>query len=374
MNFKLSKRTRSYIFLVLTVLAIFAINALLPTISGKSHYTADEITVTYKEYTQLKEADPYYTLTWSSEEKVNNYIKEYKKMYPEEALSVVNIPDDFEVEVYTKFFFQHSFWYISTITRTVSAILLFYAVFNVLCAKLKEEHVRYLELNKEMDTLSNNQLDPSSFEPWMSDVFNHDRKLNQHIDNVKYSLSLLEKHTPHSIRRLAIKDPSNPKCKTYIERKESLQAQLEEDYLKDVVVHTNVRHFQYIHPTFVLCGVNHIGRSTDSYSLIESDAKHLGRGALQKILTTLGVTVMFATLLTITVVAAADRPWYWIVIDILTTITPLLIQIPMAFEYSDSYMEDHLIPNLIARRSIALLYLAYIKKGEPNEETDITRD
>ena len=66
-----------------------------------------------------------------------------------------------------------------------------------------------------------------------------------------------------------------------------------------------------------------------------------------------------------TVVTAADKPWYWIVIDILATISPLIMQVPLAFDYCAQYMEEQLIPTLMSRKSIALLYLAY-EKGEQN--------
>jgi AAA+ ATPase superfamily predicted ATPase len=75
------------------------------------------------------------------------------------------------------------------------------------------------------------------------------------------------------------------------------------------------------------------------------------------------LTVMFASLLTVTVAGVADKPWYWIVIDVLTKIAPLIMQVPAAYDYCNMYMEGHLITNLLNRRSIALSYLADIQKG-----------
>lgn len=362
-----SKHTRSIFFLIVTALVIFIINGLLPTIEGKAHYTADPITMTYAEYSSRKILDPNLALTWNSE----NDILEYKQSHMDEEFHTVIIPDTFEVTVYTKFFFQHPFWYINTLTRTVSAILLFYSVFNYLLTKHKDVHKRYIELSNEMIDLSNNHLDPSTFEPWMEDVFNHKRKIAQHISNIKYRLGLLEKHTSYKIRLLAKKDPNNPKCAKYVHIRDDLHYKLTPEYITDVVVHRGVRNFKYIHPTFVLCGVNRIGRTTDSYSLIESDSKRLSKDVmLRAVLSTL-LTIMFATLLTITVVNATDRPWYWVLIDILTTIAPLLLQIPLAYDYCNTYMEEHLITNLLNRRTIALLYLADMK-GNTNGENKNT--
>ena len=361
------KHKRSVLFLIITAVVIFLINGLLPTIEGKAHYTADPINVSYKEYIEMKSEDNNYNLTWKSEQE----LLEYKKEHKIEGVYTVPIPDEFEVSVYTKFFFQHTFWYITTLTRTVSAILLYYSVFNYLLTKYKDTYKRYLDLNNEMTRLSNNDLDPSTFEPWMMNKFNHDRKVSQHIVNTKYKLSILERKTSYKVRALAKKDPNNRKCMHYVHKREDLQAQLDSKYIEDVVVNKGVKYFKYIHPTFITCGVNKLGRNTDSYALIQSDSARLSKDVLYKTIMSTLLTVMFATLLTITVVTAADKPWYWIVIDVLTTIAPLLLQIPLAYDYCNQYMEDHLITNLLNRRTIALLYLADVQKGYPYEK-DIT--
>ena len=368
-NVVTNKHSRSLVFLVITVIVIFAINALLPTIEGKSHYTADPVTITYKEYLEWTDTNPNYNLTWSSEEDLKDFIKAHTV----DGVLTTPIPEDMQVSVYTKFFFQHTFWYISTATRVVSAILLFFSVFNFILTKHKDTHKRYIELSEDMISLSNNSLDPSTFEPWMVDVFNHNRKIKQHIDNVKYALSKLEIRTSYKIRMLAKKDPTDPRCRHYLHKKEDLQAMLEDSYIEDVVIHRSVADFKYIHPSFVTCGVNRIGRTTDSYSLIQSDSARLGKDAITKATISMLLTIMFATLLTVTIVTSADKPWYWIIIDILTTLAPLIIQIPLAYDYCNTYMEEHLITNLLSRRTIALLYLADVKKGVTNEE-DITRD
>lgn len=363
-NVVTDKHTRSLVFVIITALIIFAINSLLPTIEGKSHYTADPITVTYSEYLSMKNDNVNYSLTWSSEKT----IREFVEAHTEDGILTVPVPESLQVEVYTKFFFQHTFWYITTITRTVSAILLFFSVFNFLLTKHKDKYKRYVELNGEITQLTNNNLDPSTFEPWMENVFNHDRKIKQHIDNVKYELNKLEQRTSYKIRSLARKDLYNPKCAYYIHKKADLQAMLEDKYINEVVMHRGVKYFKYIHPSFVLCGTNKIGHTTDSYSLIQSDASRLSKDIMSKALISMALTLMFATLLTMTIVTAADKPWYWIIIDILTTIAPLLIQIPMAYDYCNTYMEEHLITNLLSRRTIAFLYLADMQKGDTNEE------
>lgn len=366
-----NRHTRSYVFLIITVIVIFAINSLLPTIEGKTHYTADAVSMTYAEYKELKSENINYNLTWKSEQEIEEYIKHYRQEH--EDVIAIEPPDEFVVEVYTRYFFTHTFWYVTTLTRVVSAVLLFYSMFNYLLTKHRDTHKRYVDLETEMVTLANNDLDPSTFEPWMVDVFNKDRKIKQHISNVKYAISSLEHKTNYRTRLLATTDPTNEKCIKYVEAKADLESQLTDEYINDIVVHKPVDNFKYIHPTFVTCGVNRIGHTTDGYSLIESDAKYLSRDVIKRALMSMMITVMFATLLTVTVVTASGKPWYWIIIDVLTTMAPLLIQIPMAYDYCNVYMEEHLIVNLLNRKAIALLYLAYMKEGEKHEE-DITRN
>jgi hypothetical protein len=360
-----NKRTRNFVFLIFTIVIIFALNALLPTIEGNTHYTADPRSMTYEEYKLLKEDNEHYTLTWSSEEEVNNHIKEYKELNGIPDYTVIEPPAEFTVNVYTKFFFQHIFWYITTFTHVVSAVLLFYSIFNYLIDRYKDEYERYITLEAELNKLASNSLDPGTFEPWMVNVFNRNRKHNQHINNVKYKLSVLESRTPYNVR-LEVGVSESRKCKKYLEKRSTLLEQLEPEYINTMVEHKKVKYFKFIHPTYVTCGVNHIGRTVDNYSNLESNSARLGKDTIVKVFTSLLLTVMFASLLTMTVVTAADKPWYWICIDILATISPLIIQVPLAYDYCAQYMDEQLIPNLMSRKTIALLYLAYMK-GEHNE-------
>ena len=171
------RHTRSMLFLVITAVIIFLINGLLPTIEGKAHYTADPVTVTYAEYLEMKEADDNCALTWGSE----SDIMEYKIKHNTDDIHLVEIPDTFIVSVYTKFFFQHPFWYITTLVRVVSAVVLFYSIFNYLLTRYKDTHKRYISLSEELVQLSNNSLDPSTkfykeFEPMVENAFDNMEK------------------------------------------------------------------------------------------------------------------------------------------------------------------------------------------------------
>lgn len=366
------KRKRSVAVLILTTVLILGINSLLPVIKGDTHYTEDAIEVTYGEYLEMKEINSRYNLTWETEQKINLYkldvVKHNPDMPLEDIYSIVP-PEDFRVEVYTKFFFQYPIWYITTITHIVSAVLLFYAMFNFFLTKSKLTDNKYNDLVLQLDMLSNESLDPVTFEPWMVVSFNHDRKVKQHIANVKYSLQKLDQKTSYQIRLLAKEHPEDPACRKYVQRRDELQSYLDPEYIENKVILGKVKGFLYIHPTFVTSGVNIIGRTTDSFSLIRTDRQRISHDSVRKIMISVSLTVLFAVLLTMTVFGSLDKPWYWVVFDLVATIAPIVIQIPLALDYSETFMDEQLIPNLISRRTIALLYLASMKEVKHEDIT-----
>lgn len=367
-----NKQTRSIFILIVTVFIVFLINALLPTIEGNTHYTEEPVEMPYVEYIKLKEECIHYNLTYTSQNDIKNYIRKYIVEHPELSIEeqyTVQPPDMFMVTVYTKFFFEYSYWYVSTIIHTVSAILVFYSMFNFLLTKKKSTYQKYIDLNTEISTVTNTRLDPITFEPWMINNFNKPRKITQHKSNVKYALDILDKRTNYKVRHLAQTDPSNIKCAKYIQKKQRLQYYLTDEYINEYVVDGKVKYFKYIHPTFVTCGYNAIGKTIDSYSLLDSDSRRISKDSIKRIVTSVLLTVMFAILMTVTVVASVDKPWYWVLINIIATIAPLIIQIPMAYDYCENFMDTQLISNLISRRSIALLYLASLQEVR-NEEKD----
>lgn len=371
-----NKQTRSVILILITIFVVFALNSLLPIIEGSTHYTADAVTMTYREYKDKSEADPNYRMTWVSSQNVELYITNYIKAHPDLPLEeqlLIEPPDGFKVDVYTKFFFQHPFWYMTTVVNLVSALLIFYAIFNYLITKRKTTYKRYIDLDNEVVALTQESLDPVTFEPWMVDSFNKPRKIKQHISNIKYKLDLLERRTKYKYKHPVENSPYMDKHRIYMEKKQELQSYLDPAYIEEYVMDRDVKGFLYIYPTFVTSGYNMTGRTTDSFSRIRSNAQRLGRDSIKKVAISTMLTVMFATLLTVTIINSTDKPWYWIVLNVITSITPLIIQIPMAFDYCDSYMDEQLVTNLIARRTIAYLYLADMKEQEQQAELEKTR-
>lgn len=382
-NLVTNKQSRSIFFMVITFILILLINGLLPVIEGQAHYTVGSVEYEYGQYTQMKAQNKNYELTWTSEQKIEEYIENYLENHPElteeEAISI-NVPPNFKVMVLTEFFFQYPFWYVSTGVALFSAVLLFYSLFNYLLVSSKEKYIKYTEMEDKVNGLVDKELDPDTFEPWTDNVFNYNRKITQHEHNVKYLIDKLEKKTKYENKK-RFKDYFNEEDEVqkellapnledltkkelkYFNKKEELIAKLDPDYIKLYVVDGHVKHFKYIHPMFVYNGTNNIGQTVDGYSLISTDGEQLKSDAGAKVVLSLSITVAFSTLLTLTAVSSAGQAPLWIFINVVAKLAPLLIQVPLAFDYNNSFMKKQLLPNLLNRRNIGLKYLADISKG-----------
>ena len=148
----------------------------------------------------------------------------------------------------------------------------------------------------------------------------------------------------------------------YLEEKEDLLLKLDENYINEYVVDSDVKHFKSIRPGFVYSGVNIEGVTQDEYSTIKSDTQKIKGSLISKILLSLSVTVTFASLLTIVAINAAEQDPLWIVITIIMKIVPLTLQVYFAINYTNEFMYSHLLPNLKFRENIAMRYLAEMKR------------
>jgi len=365
-----NKRSRNLFFFIVSFIFILGVNGMLPLIEGDTRFTAAPVTMTYAEYTVKKEKDDRLSLTWFTEQELLLYKTAYRLSNPqltEEEKFFIPIPDYFTVSVNSKFFFQHVPWYTATTTSIASAILLFYMLFNYLVTVRKERDTRCKELEEELGKMANTVLDPSSFEPWMENVFNQRRKISQHKANVHYALDKYDKRISYEIRAKfrkyflneeALPENITRKEKRYLSKKQNLLAQLEDSYIEKSVINSVVKHFKYIYPMFVYNGSNDVGRTVDNYSLIKSDGGRIAQDATNKTLLTVGMTLLFAISLTLTVVSSIQQAPLWIILNIASKLVPLLIQVPLALDYTEVFMQRQVISNLLNRRAIGLTYLA----------------
>lgn len=406
-----NKRSRSVIWLIISAVSIILMNGLIPALTGdmkctespsdgktygdycwnKGIYETELQTywLNYQSYVDRNEPkNRLYKLTYKSNREITswkkvidtNKSKEESEQWETES-EKWNIIFNKEVIYYTKMFYESPSWYVTTSIALASALLLFYSLFNYLLRRERERNARFLELSRRLDTLVDEDLDPTTFEPWMTHNFNVKRKRQQHIANVKYKLEHLEQRTSYLVRNKLQKcfdclnsthDENlfnemvgqlnlNNKDRRYLRKKLRLLSLLREGYIEEYVDNGRVKYFKYIHPTFVYSGRNEISRSVDAYSLIKNDGERLGNDAGAKVLVSIGFSILCTALSTFTIFASVEDPGILLIV-ILARLVSLLAQVPLAFDYTNTYMQNHLIGNLLHRRTIALLYLADLKK------------
>lgn len=379
-----SKRSRSLVFLVITVFLILLLNGLLPLIEGQAHYTVSVEEVTYGEYLEMKSEDSNYDLTYASKERINAYVKwvieSDPDMSPEESIAV-EPPDYFKVKIYTQFFFQSEWWWTDAVISMVSAVFLFYAWFYFMITRAKDTVLDFVNGENRLRRLNKQYLDPATFEPWMEHDFNKPRKRAQHIRNVKLSLKLLENKTDFQTRKRfkkyfeknepeegstllpAVYDgPLSKEDLKYISRKEELLTQLTPEYIEEYVLDTDVKHHKDIQPSFVYSGVNIIGVTADEYSNVRSDGQVVRSQLLARALMGVSVSISFASLLTMLAMDVVEQNVFWIVIHIIAKFLPLGIQIYFATDYTNWFMDKQLIPVLKLRENIGFRYLSDMKR------------
>ena len=390
-----NKRTRSLLFLVTTFALILFANGLLPLISGQAHYTADPLEVTYSEYLDMKAGNKLVDLTYSAQASIAAYKESFKLANPDltpDELVMIEPPMNMKVTVYTKFFFQSAWWYFDTGLSLVSAVFLFYAMFNYLLVRSKDIRIEHVNGEHTIKQLNEKYLDPDTFEPWIDVVFNRKRKIKQHIRNTRYELKKLETETPYRIRRRfknhfkdvievpegnllpVLYKPMSKKEREYLDRKEELLEKLEEHYIKEYVVDTDVANFKEIKAGFVYSGVNHEGVGQDEYSAIKTDQQRVRSTIVSKLLISLAITLSFASILTVLSVTVSQQEALWIVLTVLMKIVPLFLQVYFAIDYNNWFMENQLLPNLKFRENIAMLYLAEMKRqGKITEPISVNK-
>ena len=378
-----NKRSRSFIFLIVTFALILAANGLLPLISGQAHYTANPVEMTYSEYVELKKANVLNDLTYGSKMKISMYkdlhILANPELSPEDKI-LLEPPGAMKVSVYTEFFFESEWWYFSTGISLLSAVFLFYALFNYLIIRSKDTHIDHLNGEFTIKQLNEKYLDPDTFEPWIDDEFNKARKIKQHTRNVRYDLKQLEMKNPYEVRRRfkeyfnvdrniapdnrlpVLYQPLTKQEQKYLNTKEELLSQLEQTYIDTYVVDNDVKYFKEIKPGFIYSGINYHGIGQDEYSLIKTDQQRVRNTMASKILMSLSITLAFASILTVLAINVEEQDPLWLFITILMKIVPLLLQVYFAIDYNNWFMENQLLPNLKARENIALLYLAEMKR------------
>ena len=292
---------------------------------------------------------------------------------------------------YKNYFFMSYWFYLETSLNLFLAIIFYVALVNFLIVRREEKDEMYQALSSELNTLIiENDLPPATFEPFL-DEWNRERKINQHISNMKFKRSVLEKKTSHKVRKLfytkdketgrLIFGPNEKvlnrkfkwyeflfkekriqiKAKKYWYKKERIESFLDKNYIEENVPFEKVKHFRKINPSFVYSGKNVIQKSNDEYSNMMSNTKRYAKDLRKKMALSFIMTSMIASVLSFTLFRA-DENWLFIVLSVMLKLLPLLVQVILAINYSNVYMENQLIPTIRARVGLASLYMS--KKDE----------
>lgn len=377
-NVLISKRGRSLILLIFATILVSALAGVLGAFkSGKFYKTYDYIEVGIP-YEEVNFDDPIFKDKTKGSREIIKWEKEYSYDIEtgEEIITHVKMYKGY----YTKYFFQSGWFYADAGLNSLMVMILYIALVNFLIVRRTEKNDVHNKLEGELNDLviEKNSLPSTTFEPYM-EKWNNKRKINQHIANIKYKLALLEKKTPYKIKKTFYvktdegmifqlpKDLTtlNKKEQKYLDKKEELEAFLEQEYIDKHVIFEKVDHFKYIHPSFVTTGKNEVIKSTDEYSSIKSNKQKQSEDYVRKAFLGLAFTFSVGVILSFVLFRIEDH-WLIVLYSVLLKLLPLVLQIIFANDYSNRHIEYQMIPNLRYRLNIASMYLVYIKI--PGEE------
>lgn len=360
---------RSKFFLIVSILVILVVNSLLPTLKATSHYTENAVEMTYLEYKTLRATNQKYDLTLKTKMVIKAYRETLKEELTPEEFLLLEAPDELKVDVYTKYFFEDYFWYVENFVHIVSAIILFYSIFQYYLFDKIEKDKEYLELKLEVDTVNSTEVHPEDLENYLTEDFNKNRKIKQHVTNVTNEKAKINNKLVKNI------DKNSKKKKEKLKKRlEKLDYKLTEEYLSEYVPSIKVRHFKPITSGFIFTGESKKIKSVDEYSEVKTDKEQLRKDGLKKIMLSILIVLSFASVVTLLAVDIENQTPIEIFTNALMKITPLLIQVKFGLDYSKSFMTEHLIPNLITRRNIILRFLKSIFNKERSDENAEVRN
>lgn len=370
-NITVTNQVRSIILLILATLLVSMLAGILGAFkSGKFYKTYDYIEVNIP----LEEVD-YDDDIFSNLTKGSREIIKYEKEYTidintgEEVITHIKMYKGY----YTQYFFASGWFYAETLLNSLMVMILYMALVNFLIGRRAEKDLIHKQLENDLHDLINvkNSLPSASFEPYMEN-WNHRRKINQHISNMKYKLAVLEEKTKYKIKKtfyvrtengmVFMKPDESVKLtfreKRYLTKKESIEAFLEPEYIEKHVVFKKVKYFKTIHPSFVTTGKNEVTKSTDEYSSIKSNQKKQGEDYFAKLLIGLSFSFTIGIILSFVLFRIEDH-WLIILYSVMLKLLPLTLQIIFAVDYSNRHIEFQRIPNLRYRLNIASGYLTH---------------
>lgn len=379
-NILVSKNARSLLILILATIVIMLINGILGAFkSGKLYKTYDFVEVNI-----LLEDVDYSLPIFESYTKASREIIKVEKryVYDEETNENFVITVEMYKGYYTKFFFQSYWFYTDTGLNSLTAMILYITLVNFLIAKRSSENPIFKKLDEEINELVivTNSVPSTTFEPFMEE-WNNQRKIKQHISNIKYKLAVLENKTPYKIKKafyirngngLIYQIPERTLTKKeqkYLEKREALESFITQEYIENHVLFEKVKNFKTIYASFVTTGKNEIVKSTDEYSSIRSNANKQLEDYLRKAL--LGFAIAFGTgILLSFVLFRLDDDWLFVVFSVALKMLPLILQAILANSYSNKHITVQMIPIQRYRLNLINMYLSTRHEEVERNELD----
>jgi len=376
-----SKTSRNGIILILAVLIVAGLSGLLGAFkNGEFQRTYDFVSVNVAVADLDYEAEIFDQMSKDSRQV---YSIEPKIIYDEETNTTTIQETNWYSGYYKSYFFASEWFYLETLFNTVLVMIFYISLINFLISRRQDKDEIYIALSSDINgMIVDNDLPAVKFEPFL-DIWNNNRKIKQHIANVKFQISKLIKKTPYRIRKVFDKkdDKGNilfvfpaelhEKIKFYhliklnrrrrqlkfYQKKTILESKLTKSYIENTVVFEKVKYFKQIDPSFIYSGKNGLHKTTDEYSSIQNDGKVLSKDLRKKVLVGFSITMMITSILAFTMFKATDD-WIVIVYMVALRMLPLVLQTIMGIDYSNSYMQKQLIPTIKYRLSIASVFLA----------------
>lgn len=376
-----TRTNRNAVVLIIAVFLVAALSGLLGAFKNGEFQKTYDYVVVNKEVSELNYEDPVFEDMSKDSREV--FSVEDKIIYDEITNESSIVTVDWYGGYYKNYFFASYWFYLETLFNTVLVLIFYIALVNFLVSRRQDKDELYNTLSEEINGMVvDNELPAVTFEPFL-EVWNNNRKVKQHIANVKYKISKLVKRTKYKIRKVFYHKNENgdlvfiypegidQKYKFFQLRKRYLQFRqlkfyrkkvgyeelLTKSYIETNVIYEKVKHFNKIDPSFIYSGNNGLHKTTDEYSSIKGDKKAFSKDLRKKVIIGFSITMMVTSILAFTMFRAEDN-WIVIVYMVFLRMLPLVVQTIMGIDYTNVYMEKQLIPTLKYRISIASIFIA----------------
>lgn len=262
--------------------------------------------------------------------------------------------------------FTPTWWY--NIFRTlITNMIVFFGTWYYLLNEFLDKSEEYEEEKKSVDKIVKEHLDPITFDvflPW----FNRKRKKNAYKKNLvilhnKIDEKISKKPKVLDLWAQHLKDESGQHWKKHklTKKKFYLLEQMKEEYIEDNIDSVNVP-YKPLTKKFVTNGYVHTDPNQDDYD-VQSSSDKLLRDLLPRFMFTLTLLVGINSIFIEALVEENRMVAFFVFI---LNALPLLLQIIMATNYRDKFVNEKIFVDFRTRKDVMINYLDYLKRKEGN--------